>query len=163
MAFSGRSFDPTAPPPPTPGPVVDYSLARRAVLSSVRRGIIGTSEVCDAHPELMRAGKHIGEEVDALCPVCSHSSLRRVRYVFGDDLKANSGRVVYPLGWLKELIRDHDHFTCYVVEVCIDCAWNHLVRSYQAGRRFSSPAAPASQLGSSGLRSADISVRYIRG
>jgi hypothetical protein len=136
MAISG-SFDPSRPPPPPAGPSVDYTLARRSVLAALRRGTLGTTEVCDAHPELMRAAKNIGEEHRAACPVCSHESLRLVRYVYGDELRANNGRVVYPREWLGELAERHDQFTCYVVEVCIDCSWNHLVRSYAAGRNFS--------------------------
>ena len=138
MATSGRSFDPTSPPPRPPGPVVDYSLARRSVLALLRRGVMGTAEVCDAHPELLRAGKNIGESAGGPCPVCSHDTLKWVRYVFGDELKRNSGRVVYPPEWLAELASTHEQFTCYLVEVCTDCAWNHLLRAYQAGRRFQS-------------------------
>jgi hypothetical protein len=136
MAISGRSFDPTRPPPSPPGPVVDYTLARRSVLASLRRGSLDTADVCDAHPELVRAGKNIGEEAAGACPVCSHESLRWVRYVFGDELKRNNGRVVYPSEWLAELASTHEQFTCYVVEVCLDCSWNHLVRASVAGRRY---------------------------
>jgi hypothetical protein len=137
MAFSGRSFDPTRTPPAPVGPVVDYRLARRAALSSLRQGSLDTGDICDAHPELMRAGKHIGEDAEAPCPVCSHDSLRFVRYVYGEELKRNNGRVVYPMEWLRELVTTYDQFTCYVVEVCIDCAWNHLVKAYVAGRLYS--------------------------
>lgn len=120
--------------------MVDYALARRSVLASLRRGSLDTSDVCDAHPELLRAAKHIGEELTDICPVCSHETLRSVRYVYGDELKRNNGRVVYPIEWLAELARSHDQFTCYVVEVCLDCAWNHLLRSFVTGRRFREPA-----------------------
>jgi hypothetical protein len=92
----------------------------------------------------MRAGKNIGEAASDRCPICSHKSLRRVRYVYGDELRHNSGRVVYPITWLDELSRTHDQFTCYVVEVCVDCAWNHLLRSYLTGRRWSNGRARAS-------------------
>ena len=140
MSLSGRSFDPTVRPPQPSGPVVDYGLARRSVLVSLRRGVLDTTDVCDAHPELLRAAKHIGEERFEACPVCSHQTIRRVSYVFGDELKRNSGRVVYPPEWLGELSRTHDHFICYVVEVCIDCSWNHLVRAFSVGRRYSNGA-----------------------
>jgi Family of unknown function (DUF5318) len=136
MSLSGRSFDPAKPPSGARGPVVDYSLAKRSTLAALRGGRLATTDVCDAHPELMRAGKNIGVEVAAPCPVCSHETLRWVRYVYGDDLKHNSGRVVYPVDWLNELVAKHDQFTCYVVEVCVDCSWNHLVRSYVTGRKF---------------------------
>jgi Family of unknown function (DUF5318) len=135
MTVSGRSFDPSRPPAPG-GPVVDYTLARRSVLSALRRGLLGTTDVCDAHPELLRAARNIGSTDDTPCPVCSHDTLKRVSYVYGEELKRNNGRVVYPAGWLAELAEQHDQFTCYVVEVCVDCAWNHLLRSYAAGRRF---------------------------
>jgi hypothetical protein len=132
---SGRSFDPQRPPR-LEGPAVDFSLARRATLASLRRGQVDTADICDAHPELMRAARNIGAVARERCPVCSHEALRRVRYVYGDDLKHNNGRVVYPEGWLDELAGTHEQFTCYVVEVCVDCAWNHLLRSYLTGTRW---------------------------
>ena len=142
MSHPGRSFDPTRPPAPE-GPYVDYSLARRAALGSVRRGSLDTADICDAHPELLRAAKNIGEDASAPCPVCSHESLRWVRYVYGDELKRNNGRVVYPAEWLRELASKHDQFQCYVVEVCVDCAWNHLLRAYTVGRRITAfPPTP---------------------
>jgi len=149
MAPSGTSFDP-ADPPRTSGPVVDYTLARRSVLSALRRGALATTDVCDAHPELLRAGRNIGEEIDQRCPVCSHEALKQVRYVYGEDLKRNNGRVVYPAEWLDELAREHDRFTCYEVEVCIDCAWNHLIRAFTAGRSFESGPAGRRRGGSIG-------------
>lgn len=129
-------FDPTKNPPGIAGPSVDYRLARRAALGSLRNGSLDTGDVCDAHPELMRAGKNIGEEAESPCPICSHDSLRLVRYVYGEELRHNNGRVVYPLEWLDELVERYDQFTCYVVEVCVDCAWNHLVRAFSAGRDY---------------------------
>jgi hypothetical protein len=137
MSLGGRSFDPGRPPR-LAGPTVDYTLARRSTILSLRRGALGTNEICDAHPELMRAARNIGEEVRGRCPVCSHEALRWVRYVYGDELRHLNGRVVYPQGWLDELVRQHDQFTCYVVEVCLDCAWNHLLRSFLTGRKWAS-------------------------
>jgi Family of unknown function (DUF5318) len=145
MSTPGRSFDP-ARPPSSEGPYVDYSLARRSALSGVRRGSLDTADICDAHPELMRAAKNIGEPVASPCPVCSHESLRWVRYVYGDELKRNNGRVVYPSEWLKELAGKHDQFNCYVVEVCVDCAWNFLLRSYTVGRSVTAfPPTPVAE------------------
>jgi hypothetical protein len=105
-------------------------------LSSLRQGSLDTGDICDAHPELMRAAKNIGESCDVVCPVCSHGSLKLVRYVYGSDLKRDNGRVVYPEEWLREIADRYEQFTCYVVEVCVDCAWNHLVRAYQAGTKY---------------------------
>ena len=55
--------------------MVDYALARRSVLVSLRRGQLDTTDVSDAHPELMRAARNIGEELEEPCPVCSHEAL----------------------------------------------------------------------------------------
>jgi hypothetical protein len=145
---SGRSFDPSRPPRVEGGPGVDYSLARRSTLASLRRGRLSTTDICDAHPELMRAAKNIGADAGAKCPVCSHESLRTVRYVYGDALKHNNGRVVYPDAWLDELADAHEQFTCYVVEVCVDCAWNHLLRSYLTGTRWNGRTTEGSRNGS---------------
>ncbi|HVL65053.1 MAG TPA: DUF5318 family protein [Actinomycetota bacterium] len=136
MGLSGRSFDPTGTPPRVPAPVVDYRLARRSALAGLRRGFLATTDVCDAHPELLRAAKNIGEDATVPCPVCSHETLRLVRYVFGEELRGLSGRVVYPHDWLRELVQSYDSFTCYTVEVCTDCHWNHLIRAFQAGKRY---------------------------
>ena len=132
MGASGRSFDPQRPPSSS-GPVVDYALARRSLILQVRRGLIGTTDVCDAHPELLRAARNIGEPSEKPCPICSHEEIRLVRYVYGAALGRDNGRVVYPIEWLKELAKKHEQFTCYIVEVCTDCSWNHLVRSYTVG------------------------------
>lgn len=128
----GQHFDPAKPPAPS-GPVVDYTLARRAVIADVRRGLTSYADACDAHPELLRAGRNIGEVSPRACPICSHPALKIVRYVYGEELGRNSGRVVYPPEWLHELATTCPLFTCYVVEVCIDCHWNHLIRSYVTG------------------------------
>lgn len=159
MSFSGRSFDPTRMPPPPSGPSVDYRLARRAALASLRQGSLDTGDICDAHPELMRAAKNIGESCDVVCPVCSHESLKLVRYVYGSDLKRDNGRVVYPDEWLKEISNRYEQFTCYVVEVCVDCAWNHLVRAYQAGTKYGG----ASRTGGSASKARARSPRSGRG
>jgi hypothetical protein len=114
---------------------VDYALARRAVLRDLRRGALTRLDVCDAHPELLRAGRHVGEDAARSCPVCGHESVRLVSYVYGDKLKAANGRCITNERELAKLDAAHDEFACYVVEVCLDCAWNHLDRRYLLGRR----------------------------
>ena len=49
------------------GRVIDYALARRAVLRDLRRGTLTRLDVCDAHPELVRAARSIGHRLDARC------------------------------------------------------------------------------------------------
>ncbi len=112
----------------------DYTLAKRAVLRDFRKGLLNLTDICDAHPELLRAARNIGVKIERNCPVCRHESLREVRYVYGDQLKHLSGRPVYPNGWDEELQNDYDEFRCYSIEVCLDCSWNHLSACYLMGR-----------------------------
>jgi len=114
--------------------LVDYTLAKRATLKNLRGGRLSRHEVCDAHPELLRAARNVGEAAPDPCPVCTEKGLVFVTYVFGDDLRQDSGRV-WPRARLADLHRSLDEFACYVVEVCTDCAWNHLVQRYLLGRQ----------------------------
>lgn len=106
------------------------------VLGRLRRGAINLLDVCDAHPELLRAARNIGRPLDRSCPVCSNGTLRLVRYVYGDQLGQLSGRVVYPEGWVRELMDRYSEFRCYAIEVCIDCSWNFLLAVYLLGSRY---------------------------
>ena len=115
-------------------PVTDYALARRAVLADFRRGALTRLDVCDAHPELLRAAAHIGTPIDDECPVCGETNLRLVSYVYGDKLKQANGRCVTTPDELVRLGRSCDEFACYDVEVCPDCRWNHLRRQSLHGR-----------------------------
>ncbi len=123
---------------PTLPPVrreIDYALARRATVRDFQRGNLSRLEVCDAHPELIRAARHLGAETDDSCPICSESPLKRVLYVYGDALKVANGRPLTGPDELERLSQRHDEFACYVVEVCLDCSWNYLVRTFLVGRR----------------------------
>jgi len=113
----------------------DYSLARRAVLRDLRAGRVSRNDVCDAHPELLRAARNIGERVGKNCPVCRSKDLFYVSYVYGDRLRAANGRALSQPGELDELARKHAEFDCYVVEVCTKCRWNHLGRRELHGTR----------------------------
>jgi hypothetical protein len=114
---------------------IDYRLARRAVLRDWRRGRLSRLDVCDAHPELVRAARNLGEESHLDCPICEKSKLRLVSYVYGDSLKTANGRCITNAGELERLGQAYDEFACYVVEVCTECFWNHLTLSYLLGRR----------------------------
>jgi hypothetical protein len=114
---------------------VDYALARRAVLRDLRAGRLERDDVCDAHPELLRAGRHIGQPTDQACPVCGQGHLRLVSYVYGDALARANGRCITSGRELERLDAAHEEFTRYVVEVCVDCRWNHLQRHELHGRR----------------------------
>ena len=121
----------------------DYALARRAVLRDLERGRLSRLDVCDAHPELLRAGRHLGEAAPHSCPVCAARGLRYVSYVYGNDLRQANGRAITNDTELQRLGATHDEFARYVVEVCIECRWNHLSRRELHGRRYDS--APAQE------------------
>jgi len=120
----------------------DYALARRAVLRDLRSGRVTRLDVCDAHPELVRAARYVGEKVQQPCPVCTSAGLAYVSYVYGDGLRAANGRCISHPGELEKLGATYDEFICYLVEVCPDCGWNHLVRRELHGRRHDQPTRP---------------------
>ena len=49
---------------------IDYRLARNMVVSEFRKGRLSRLDVCDAHPELLRAARNVGEPAIQDCPVC---------------------------------------------------------------------------------------------
>jgi hypothetical protein len=110
---------------------VDYTLAKRALLRQVRTGLISRADICDAHPELMRAARNVGENSRRDCPVCARVKLRLLAYVFGDGLKQENGRV-WPLDVGLSMAADRPGSWCYVVEVCTECQWNHLSEAFVA-------------------------------
>jgi hypothetical protein len=113
--------------------VIDYTLAKRALLRDARIGVLGLTDLCDAHPELMRAARHVGEPTRNDCPVCGREKLVLLAYVYGETLKADSGRVWSIETGLK-LAAAHPGACCYVVEVCRTCHWNHLREAFTARR-----------------------------
>jgi len=114
---------------------VDYALARRAVLRDLRTGKRARLDVCDAQPELLRAARNLGVRLDADCPVCGAESLVLVSYVYGDGLRRANGRCIETTEELAELEATCEEFSRYVVEVCVECRWNHLQRRELHGRR----------------------------
>ena len=112
--------------------VVDYALAKRATLASVRSGNTTVSDVCDAQPYLLRAAKFHGEATQTGCPICRKSRLTHVTYVYGDELGRYEGRVKQSPE-LAEMATEYGEFRVYVVEVCQSCGWNHLASSYVLG------------------------------
>jgi hypothetical protein len=116
----------------------DYALARRAVLRDFRRGALTKLDVCDAHPELLRAATCIGTDLEVECPVCGATNLRLVSYVYGEKLKQANGRCISNEAELRKLGKSCDEFACYDVEVCVECRWNHLRRQSLHGRLHAS-------------------------
>lgn len=116
-----------------PTGVVDYRLVRNSTVKEFKRGRLTKLDVCDAQPELLRNAKHCGRPAQEPCPICE-GDLVLVTYVFGSRLPP-SGRCITKLNELTKFDRAAEERAAYVVEVCPDCAWNHLVRSYPVGRR----------------------------
>jgi hypothetical protein len=106
---------------------IDHRLARRALINEVKRGRVSRDSVCDAHPELIRAARNIGEPTDTPCPVCEKVNVALVTYVFGRGLPAH-GKCVTERSDVEKIQRTgHDH-VAYVVEACPECRWHHLLR-----------------------------------
>lgn len=120
------------------GSHVDYSLARRAVLIAYRSGQVSRLEICDAHPDLLRAARHAGEVTTSGCPVCEKGKLVLVSYVFSDELPKRENGKVWPRGDLAPLLKFRE-VRLYTVEVCQECSWNHVrsqvVVGHGRGRR----------------------------
>ncbi|TML92783.1 MAG: hypothetical protein E6G06_04765 [Actinobacteria bacterium] len=113
---------------------MDYRLARKHVVAEFKRGRLSRLDICDAHPELLRAARNVGEATAETCPICEESQLVLVSFAFGARLPAH-GRCVTSRDELTKLARSAPELSCYVVEVCPDCEWNHLARTFLLGRR----------------------------
>jgi uncharacterized protein DUF5318 len=113
--------------------VIDFALKRRVVLADLAAGRVPPAEVCDAQPYLKLAARHYGEPASIGCPVCSGPGLRRVHYVYGDALGTVAGQAKH-VRELRAMRSRFDQFTVYQVEVCLDCGWNHLLRTFVLDR-----------------------------
>ena len=109
------------------GGSIDFRLARQALVSEFKKGRLAEHEVCDAHPELVRAAREVGDPTSMTCPICEETHVVLVSYVFGPRLPAH-GRCVSQKGELAKLAKRKGDLTCYVVEVCPNCSWTHLAR-----------------------------------
>jgi hypothetical protein len=108
---------------------IDYRLARSARLGDYRVGRLSRNEVCDAQTELLRNAIHCGRATRRTCPICEHRHLVEVTYVFGPRLP-KSGRCITAQGELATLAAKTGRHEAWVVEVCTECRWNHLTRSF---------------------------------
>ena len=116
----------------TPG-VVDHRLSRRHLINEFKRGRLRQDQVCDAHPELIRAARNLGSPASIACPICGDEELRLVTYVFGARLPSH-GRCISNAEELRKLNARPDELTAYVVEACVGCKWHHLLRVLPVGR-----------------------------
>jgi hypothetical protein len=114
------------------GGQVEYLLARNAVIREYKKGRLSRLDVCDAHPELLRAASNLGRPSGERCPICEEGDLVDVTFVFGARLPSG-GRCVSTQAELARYWRRKDPVVCYVIEVCSTCRWNHLSKMYPAG------------------------------
>ena len=113
---------------------IDYRLARNVIVSEYRKGRLSRLDICDAHPDLLRAALNVGDETREECPICEEAKVRLVSYAFGSRLPP-SGVCVTSRQEMTKLARTAKNLTCYVVEVCPNCSWNHLARSFAVTSR----------------------------
>lgn len=114
--------------------LVDHRLARRMLIAQVKKGRVPLDQVCDAHPELIRAARNVGTQTSMRCPICEDADLKLVTYVFGPRLSAQ-GRCVSTAKEMRQLNDRGDELNAYVVEACVECRWNHLLRVIPVGGR----------------------------
>lgn len=118
---------------PRPKGEVDYRLSRQRVLRQYAGGRLGKMDVCDAHPELVRAARAEGRPTGRECPICGEHEVVLVSYAFGSGLP-KGGAAIRSKADVARLARKAGEVACYVVEVCPGCAWNHLEKSFSVGR-----------------------------
>ena len=116
--------------------IVDHRLERRALINEYRRGRLRREQLCDAHPELIRAARNVGTASRVLCPICAEVNLTLVTYVFGPRLPSH-GRCVTTKKDLAQFNLRDDDLDAYVVEACVNCRWHHLLRVLPLGGRRS--------------------------
>ena len=98
------------------------------MLRDLRRGVRSRNDVCDAHPELVRAARNVGEPARIKCPVCEGREVYYVSYVYGDQLRQANGRCIVHPSELERLDAAHEEYTRYVVEVCPDWGFMLITR-----------------------------------
>lgn len=118
---------------------VSYKLARQRTIAAYEQGNKLLREVCDAQPELRRVAHHHSIELSENCPICDGEGLGLVTFAFGPGLP-RAGRCVSSEAEMNKLESRGRSTTCYRVEVCRQCWWNHLRESFPL-------AAPDASLG----------------
>ncbi len=113
--------------------VIDYALARRAVLTGLAMGRLRQEDACDAHIYLRRAARYHGEATEEPCPVCADEELVHVTYAYGDCFNGDTNGRAWASRELPALAARLPEFSVFVVEVCLGCGWNHLVTSAVLG------------------------------
>jgi len=85
---------------------------------------------------LLRVAREYSLAARTPCPICGERTLRNVRYVFGPRLP-NGGRAIGSKAELERLAAKPGEHRCFLVEVCTQCRWNHLLSASVLGVRRS--------------------------
>ncbi len=109
--------------------VVSYRLARERTVTAYREGRRTTTDICDAQPELRRVAHHHADPLGEACPICDDGELVSVTFAFGVGLP-KGGRVIADANDMRRLRRRGRSSTCYALEICCQCWWNHLRESF---------------------------------
>lgn len=109
--------------------VVSYRLARERTVRAVEAGHRKQEDVCDAQPELRRVAHNHATALHEPCPICEGDDLVAVTFAFGAGLP-KAGRLVADRDEMRSLRQRGKPATCYQVEVCRQCWWNHLRESF---------------------------------
>jgi RNA polymerase subunit RPABC4/transcription elongation factor Spt4 len=118
--------------PTQDGGVIEYGLVREHLLAKVRAGVLRREDLCDAHPELLRAANNLGRPTKRRCPICEEQNLVEVTYIFGNKLPPG-GTVPLTKKAQLALERRAEPVFCYSVDVCRSCKFHHLTRKWNAG------------------------------
>jgi len=110
---------------------IEYRLARDSLIREYRRGRLSRVDVCDAQPELLRVATNLGKPTEIPCPICEDHELVQVLFAFGPRLPA-AGRALASPTEMRGLARRGSDVAFYLVEVCTECRWNHLLRMFNA-------------------------------
>ncbi len=123
---------------------VEYRLARDSIIREFQRGRLSRLDVCDAQPELLRVARNLGRASETGCPICEETTLVHVSFAFGPGLPP-SGRALASNAELQGLARSNEDVAFYIVEVCAECGWNHLVRMFTSAVARRRPLSAASK------------------
>jgi len=109
--------------------VVSYRLTRQRLVDAFLQGRRTTEEVCDAQPELRRVAHGCSSPLSEPCPICDGDDLVVVTFAFGPGLPKH-GRALATNAEIRKLRHRGKPSTCYLIEVCRQCWWNHLRESF---------------------------------
>lgn len=104
------------------------------MLTGLASGRMRREDACDAHIYLRRAARYHGEPTDEVCPVCADETLVHVTYAYGECFNADTNGRAWASRDIPDLAARLPEFSVFVVEVCRECGWNHLVTSAVLGK-----------------------------